>query len=352
MGGSLPADSEAAGTEMHDPRAEFLQCLQLQMPEESLVVSCRVSDYNQIGRKVLLPGAITLLPLPEALAVASWWDQVVLGRHAIFERKPDAFLSFAQELDLLEVSPTVEDVEFPHLAFRDFFVARALKPILLHEHGDAAAEAAGGLAAIGYADPEMVPALIHLLGDRNVGRRYSAVLLLSKLGASAGPAALALVRTMLVKDGNLGIRATEAFSGIGEAAVPELLPLLNDGDARIRGAAAKALGKVGPPARAAFPALIEMFLNDSEVRDSAGLAISAIGAEVSGEAPASVTAFDGAHLDSNASIASPDKATCVPAWAVPSLLKVLEDMDSWMRSLAARALGKVRPPPQLCAVPV
>jgi hypothetical protein len=61
---SAPGESDSA----EDPRRTFLTALSADLPGERVIISCREFDYEQIGEKVGLQGAVTLLPLrPEQI---------------------------------------------------------------------------------------------------------------------------------------------------------------------------------------------------------------------------------------------------------------------------------------------
>jgi HEAT repeat protein len=66
LGGNRPRDPRQLEGETFDPRALFLQALKEQLSGESLVLTSRVTDYEQLGEKAALPGAVTLQPLTDA----------------------------------------------------------------------------------------------------------------------------------------------------------------------------------------------------------------------------------------------------------------------------------------------
>jgi len=73
--------------------------------------------------------------------------------------------------------------------------------------------------------------------------------------------------------------AIDALTRIGESAVPALVNLLDDPDAKLRSEAVIALARIGPEARGALPRLIALVENDPDeaVRKNAVRAIGQIG---------------------------------------------------------------------------
>ncbi|MBZ0280216.1 MAG: HEAT repeat domain-containing protein [Anaerolineae bacterium] len=62
LGGEHPFDPEKPGGEKYDPRKQFMA----QVPiNNAVIVTCRVKDYDEIGEKISLRGALTLRPLTE-----------------------------------------------------------------------------------------------------------------------------------------------------------------------------------------------------------------------------------------------------------------------------------------------
>ena len=157
------------------------------------------------------------------------------------------------------------------------------------------------LGAIGVpAVPALVEALERPAADANV--RYQAVVALSRIGPGAARAVPALLRSMSNSCGEVRWYSVLALGQIGKAAepaIPALIDALNidypnadmrsvlcgtlgrigcarpevitslrqslqDVDAAVRCQAAKALGRIGPAAREAIPALEEMVAGDTD----------------------------------------------------------------------------------------
>ena len=110
-------------------------------------------------------------------------------------------------------------------------------------------------------------------------------------------------------------KAAEVLGRIGPAAVeavPALIGTLRDTDSVVCGIAAVALGSIGPPASAAVPALIELLRHGTgDASWNAAVALGRMGS--------------------------------VAAAAVPALSEVLRDQSPAVRWIAAEALGRIGP---------
>jgi HEAT repeat protein/beta-lactamase regulating signal transducer with metallopeptidase domain len=104
-------------------------------------------------------------------------------------------------------------------------------------------------------DKEAVPALIKLLKDPQ--RRLLAVQMLGRMGPAAKPAVPAIVETMKNADPAFKSAALQALSQLGgnDNTVPELIELLKDPGQRLQ--AVQILGRMGPAAKSAVPAVIQ-----------------------------------------------------------------------------------------------
>jgi HEAT repeat protein len=149
------------------------------------------------------------------------------------------------------------------------------------------------VTALGDLGPGAVPALIKALDDTEPGVRKLAVVTLDKVGAKDAVPNLA---ALLDKDtGDLALRhaIVLALGRLGpdaEAAVPALGRVLK-GDPVLRGEAATALGAVGPAAKDAIPLLITG-LADEEVGDTAALALARIGKPAVSALAAALTSWN------------------------------------------------------------
>lgn len=101
-----------------------------------------------------------------------------------------------------------------------------------------------------------VPALVHALDSPDEGVRHSAAGALRVFKENAAPATPRLIE--LLEDTEVMWTASESLAQIGPSAVPALTDALNAGGKWSKVFGAKALAGIGPPARAAVPALLRL----------------------------------------------------------------------------------------------
>lgn len=161
---------------------------------------------------------------------------------------------------------------------------------------------------------ESVPALTAALQDPEARVRLAAARGLAQLGSWASASVEALVSRLGDDDPEVAEAAAEALGRVGaeNGAVTALSEALREGGDGLRGAAAWALGRIGPGAIGALPALEEALKRrDAWGYLEAAQAIGRLGAQA--------------------------------ATAVPSLSKALEDPLPALREVAARSLGELGP---------
>jgi hypothetical protein len=119
---------------------------------------------------------------------------------------------------------------------------------------------------------QVEPALTVLeagIQDNSAKFRWAALVFLGKMGTNALRAVPLLVEASKDADKEVGSLAIQALAEIGGAdTVPVLIEHLRSDDASIRASAATALGKLGPKAKTAIPALNQI-LTDSALADPA-----------------------------------------------------------------------------------
>jgi len=173
-------------------------------------------------------------------------------------------------------------------------------------------EAASALEAI---DPPF-PVVLHALTAPDPGRRLWAVSVLLALGPKAW------------------------------VAVPNLVVVLErDEAAKVRAAAAVALGKIGPEASSAGPVLIEALKDrESRVRMAAALALGLLGPAVKGSGAALAHALSDAEEE-----VAGESATALgnlgpeAEAAVPQLALLLKDRDQTLRRRGCHVLARIGP---------
>jgi HEAT repeat protein len=141
------------------------------------------------------------------------------------------------------------------------------------------------------------------------------------------------------RDDNTRALAAEQLKD--EAAVPVLEALLKSGGPpEPRWVAADVLGKIGPPARSAGPALLAALNDpDPQVRTVAVQAIGKLAPDVPGAVPKLIELFPDVEA-----IRAAAQFKGAAAEAVPKLTELLTHQDAGVRWNASRALGKIGEP--------
>ncbi len=186
------------------------------------------------------------------------------------------------------------------------------------------------LGGFGAAAVPAIPALIDALKDGDLLTCWYAAGVLGEIGPAAKDAVPELIRLLRSTDDVPGAPGTMGFGGMISKA---------DG---LAVAAAKALGQIGPDARAGIAALTEMLGDGDEGRRAAAAeALGGIGRDAAPAVPGLVRLL----RDSKWFVAD-NAATAlghIGAPAVTALIAVLRDRDSNIRRLAIAALGEVGP---------
>jgi HEAT repeat protein len=239
----------------------------------------------------------------------------------------------------------------------------ALVERLRHRNPDARRDAAVALDRIVAGSPyglpaavtrDLVPPLIELLRGEDAGVWSTAARILGLIGPEAGEAVPDLIQ--LLQRGDSDDRSDAAVAldrivagspyGLPAAVtrdlVPPLIELLRGEDAGVWGPAARILGKIGPEARQAVPALIELLQRgDRDARDAAW-ALGGIGPEARAAVPALIELLQRGDRD-----ARKDAAVALGRIggqvAVAALLEVLEGAvpDPEVVSNAMRVLSDI-----------
>jgi HEAT repeat protein len=176
-------------------------------------------------------------------------------------------------------------------------------------------------------DEAAVPALIEMVKDRTTRMATGArIRMASPIGAGNGNRCTALA------DGHmLRVGAIQALGGFGVAAapaIPALIDALKDGDGLTRWYAAGVLGEIGPGAQAAVPELIRLLASKDEVQGAPGtMGFGGMAIKPDGLAVVAAKALGRIGPDARA--------------AVAPLTKMLAEADESTRSGAAEALGEI-----------
>jgi len=260
-------------------------------------------------------------------------------------------------------------------------VVPALTTLLTNPSALVRANAAIAIGNFGAEAKPAVPELTKLLSDSDLNVKLDAAAALGEIGPNAsaavpqlsaamqeGPTALTLtsasalasigeasvptLNKMLINDSPLKLLAIHVLGEIGnssQAAIPELIKLIDSPDPDLRETAMVTLGAIGPEAISAEPALIKtMETATGKTRNTAVYALSKIGskkalplikkyAESSDEDPRFHLVCAWAMVRANPSDPATVKA------ALPGLIKVLADENPLLRREAANAISLAGP---------
>src|SRR5262245_42330924 len=218
------------------------------------------------------------------------------------------------------------------------------------------AQATRVLPMIGAEPGAAIPLLLESLKDESDRVRIAAVEALASYGPKAATALPALMRNFRDRSSWSCAAAGKVLVAIGAPAAPPLIEAL--GDKELREEAAALLGKIGPPAKAAGPALAPLvFDEEPTIRVTAGLALW----RIDPKHPSSRTLVAslirelrgdndiGRAYACNALGELGDLGLEAKA-AIPALIDLLRDRDSSARDYAAEALGNLGPA-AIAAVP-
>jgi len=217
------------------------------------------------------------------------------------------------------------------------------------------------LVGFGERAAPAVPSLIDALRDGDPLTRWYAAGVLGVIGPKAKAAVgdlISLVRAndeVRVAAGGFGLGSLErrpprlaavaakALGKIGpdaRAAVAPLIGALKDSDCELRAEAAQALGAVGPEAAAAVPALVVALTGREGL--VAGNAAESLGQIGSAAIPAIRDVLrNGSQEVRVRAMTALNRAGPKAAAAIPDLVRALADTDEEVRAAAAEALGQV-----------
>jgi HEAT repeat protein len=191
-----------------------------------------------------------------------------------------------------------------------------------------------------------VPAILALLKDPDAFMRELAVWTIGKIGPEAKAVVPDLLPLLGSDDEDLRLRAAVSLAEIGGASLPGLVKQLGSKNAVARYWAAYALERMGPQAAPSGPSLVERLSADmdSDVRGAAASALGAIGPEAKGGAAALAMALrdDTTRVRILAAEAL-WRVENKPDRALPILAKELQrTKDPSARKEAAEALGRLK----------
>ncbi len=201
-----------------------------------------------------------------------------------------------------------------------------------------------------------LPVVLELSLRKNSPGQEQARALLIQLGEPAVPGLVKTLGRPATEDRTVVIGLLGDMGGKAQSAVEPLAALLEDPNEDVRQAAMTALEKIGPQAAAATPDLIVILKGKGEARDPAWLAraakvIGRIGPPARAAVPLLTTCLQ--HPDARVAdeafgaLGRMDKEALA---AVPTLIAMVQNRQSPLRARAAATLGKLGPAARL-AVP-
>jgi len=137
------------------------------------------------------------------------------------------------------------------------------------------------------------------------------------------------------------VKSLAEFGGLAAPAVPDLVRLLDD--AALRKNAARALGRIGPPAKGALPRLSAALEHrDRDFRFEAALALRRIGYPREKLVAVFADCLRRAKSEHHRTLAAEFLADVGAHDHVPDLVRALDDPSGWVRRTVAEALGKLQ----------
>lgn len=225
--------------------------------------------------------------------------------------------------------------------------AKVIVPALRDPDSEVRAAAAEALARSGR---QAVAAMIELLGSAEPADQARAARVLAKMGAESKAAVPALVRVLGVSDDGVQQAALDALANIGPDASAAVAPISRMLGARPSLAKRKtliyALGEIGPPSKPAV-LLITEALRDQSDREGflnvvAADALGKIGPGAASAVPALIVALgsDDVRLPTRATVALGNIGAEAKA-AIPALVEAMEREEQEHKKNQAEAVGQI-----------
>src|SRR5262245_61803438 len=207
-------------------------------------------------------------------------------------------------------------------------------------------QAAALLGRIGLEAGPAAGQLVPLLSDPDPHVRAVAARALGEIRPDDPAVVAALVGRLDTDDRADVIRPLSQFKSAARGAVPQLCQIMaTHPDEGVRWEAARTLGKIGPHAKSAVPALVKAMMDPAaKVREHAAEALGDIGPEAAVAVPDLVAVLDdpdgGVRRDAVRSLGQMGKAA---AAALPAVEKCLADPEPKVREAAEVALRRIDP---------
>ena len=340
LGGERPADSQKQDGEKCDPRVSFLKAVEEQLRYASVVISCRRLDYEELSRKAIIQGAVTLLPLePEQIrdflndrGQAPLWPALAADKQLLELARTPLLLSLlslavGEQTGDVHIGPSLTSTASTIFDFyiHQRFVHEASKRVLPFDEVTTRVKLAK-LAGHMWREPW------DLQTELEAG-------IVENLLGSEGNAFLVFACSMHFTRPVTEQKAQFIHLQFRDyCAVPALIDLLTDENENVRLGAVISLGLIQNPST--VPALIEALGNkDRNVRFHAALVFGRVK-----DATAMLALIEAlSDEDRNVRCAVADALGEIKhASAVPALIVALSDEDGGVRCAVAHALGQIK----------
>jgi HEAT repeat protein len=191
-------------------------------------------------------------------------------------------------------------------------------------------------------EDDPLPDLIRALRSEAVGQRLKAAKDLGRLGWLAREALPALVAALNDDDAKVREAAAQAIGQMGPESLPTLAGMLNHSDKYVRRHAVWALGKLGPIARSVLKDLCDS-LRDADPRTASGAAqaLGQMGSDAAEAVPALAEAMRGTNIVLCRLAAK--ALSQIGAPALSTLIAHLQHSDPFVRGESALAIGWMGP---------
>jgi HEAT repeat protein len=188
----------------------------------------------------------------------------------------------------------------------------------------------------------VVPALITALADSKKEVRGQAVMALGWISPPARQAAPALIAALKDEDAMVATKACQALSIIGDAqAAPALLAVFQGDRPEVAAEAGRALWRLGPKADSVVPALLSLAQGPLAQAAPARELLASFGPRIVGELVKALHADEATQREAAADVLGRIGPPARPA--VPALLAALKDKSSAVALVAAMALSQIDP---------
>ena len=214
-----------------------------------------------------------------------------------------------------------------------------LSELLRHDDKYVRRQAVWALGKLGPLAAPSLPGLVTALGDADPRTASGAAEALGRMGPDATDAVPALTEAMRGTNIVLCRLAAKALSQVGRAALPQLLVHLRHRDPFVRGEAALALGWMGPAAATAVFALIEALKAGDTGRRLAPLVADGSRTPATPVTPAVAGPADGCRVNAALALGRIGPAA---AAAVPALQQVAADPHEPLREAALQAIRQIK----------